>query len=58
MAKQETIRERLARMETKQDFMCKQFTNHLRHHWGVTLALLTTTLSLTLRLVFITFFSK
>ena len=46
MAKTETIKERLIRMETKQDFICKQITNHLKHHWAVTLVLLTTTLSL------------
>ena len=46
MAKNETIKERLIRMETKQDFVCKQITNHLKHHWAVTLALLSTTLTL------------
>ena len=46
MAKSETIKERLIRMETKQDNLILQFTNHLRHHWAVTLALLSTTASL------------
>ena len=46
MAKSETIKERLVRMETKQDNLMSQFTNHLRHHWAITLALLSTTLSL------------
>ncbi len=46
MAKKETLTTRLVRMETKQDFLCTQITNHLKHHWAVTLVLLSTTLTL------------
>lgn len=35
-----------ARMETKQDELKLQFTNHLRHHWAITLVLLSSTISL------------
>lgn len=31
---------KLAEIETKQDGLIKQFTNHLRHHWAVTIVLL------------------
>ncbi len=34
-----------ARMETKMDGLTKQFTNHLRHHWAITIVLLGSTVT-------------
>lgn len=56
MADEKLIREILvnqARMETKQDELIKQFTNHLRHHWAATLVVASSTISLIVALVFL-----
>lgn len=31
---------KLAEIETKQDGLIKQFTNHIKHHWTITIVLL------------------
>ena len=43
----ETIKERLVRMEVKQDNLLLQFTNHLKHHQLFAKVLLGAVLSLT-----------
>jgi len=37
--------ERIIRIETKQDILIRQFENHLRHHWAVTLLALSAALT-------------
>jgi hypothetical protein len=36
----------LTRMDVKLDTLCKGFSNHLRHHWSITIVLLTAVLGL------------
>ncbi len=36
----ESMEVKQARMETKIDGLMNQFTNHLRHHWAITIVLL------------------
>ncbi len=42
----------MARMETKQDELIKQFATHLRHHWTATLVIVSSTISLIVALIF------
>lgn len=46
---------KLAEIETKQDGLIKQFTNHLRHHWAVTIVLLGVALGSVISLVTLIF---
>ena len=55
----ESMEVKQARMETKIDGLITQFTNHLRHHWAITVVLLGSTvtsvfglLALAVKLVF------
>lgn len=41
----ESMEVKQARMETKIDGLMNQFTNHLHHHWAITVVLLGSTVT-------------
>lgn len=47
----ESMEVKQARMETKIDGLMTQFTNHLHHHWAITIVLLGSTVSTILTLI-------
>ena len=51
MSDKESMEVKQARMETKIDELIKQFTNHLRHHWAITVVLLGSTVTSILGLI-------
>ena len=45
MSDSESMEVKQARMETKIDELIIQFTNHIRHHWAITIVLLGSTVT-------------